>query len=488
MQIKINQKITSTKGLLVIPVFQEDFKKMPSLLPKNIQELLKFLERKENFKGKKGQSFSTFITQKNFPEKVMIFGMGTLSKINHRLSLNLGGQIGKVAKSSKKEDVSIYISGKLENFASELIQGIMMSLYRIDPYKSKIEKPPYELKNLELVTIADSDFAKNIRKSKIIAQAVSYVKDLVNAPANKVDAEYLSADAKKIAKKSGFNVKILDEKELKRQKWGAMLAVNQGSAREAKCIILDYQGAKNKNEKPIILVGKGVIFDSGGYNLKPLNFIETMHQDMAGGATVLGLFSALKDLGIKKNIIGIIPIVENMISGKSYRPSDIITTLSGKTVEITNTDAEGRLVLADAITYGLKFKPQYLITVATLTGAVGIALGDRYSGLMGNNLVLRKALQFSGREVDDLGWPLPLHPDFKKKMKSEIADMKNTDLGTARFAGSSKGAAFLASFIGKVPWCHIDIGGTAFTMDPKPYEHKGATAAGLRMLLNFLQK
>jgi len=213
-----------------------------------------------------------------------------------------------------------------------------------------------------------------------------------------------------------------------------------------------------------------------------------MHQDMAGCATVLGIFSVLKKLGIKRNVIGIAPIAENLISDKAYRPSDIIKMYSGKTVEITNTDAEGRLVLADAITYATEFEPESIITIATLTGAVGVALGNRYAGLIGNDIPLRKALEKAGREVDDLGWPLPLPSDYKKKMDSKIADMRNADLGSSREAGSSKGAAFLERFVGKNKWCHIDIGGTAYTDDPKDYEGLGATGHSVRMLLNYLDK
>jgi leucyl aminopeptidase len=270
--------------------------------------------------------------------------------------------------------------------------------------------------------------------------------------------------------------------------WGGLLAVNRGSKKEAKCIILESDGAKNKREKPITIIGKGIVFDTGGYNLKPTNFIETMHQDKAGACTVLGLFAVLKKLGIKKNIIGIIPIAENLISAEAFRPADIVKMFSGLTVEITNTDAEGRLILADGITYATKLKPDSIITIATLTGAVAVALGDRYSGLLGNNLKLRKDLRKAGREVNDLAWPLPLHRDHKKKMDSRIADIRNADLGTAKFAGASKGAAFLERFVEKFPWCHIDIGGTAYTEDPKEYEQKGATAAGLRLLLRFLEK
>jgi leucyl aminopeptidase len=297
----------------------------------------------------------------------------------------------------------------------------------------------------------------------------------------------MSAEAHKIAKENKYKIAVFGDKELKKMGWGGLLAVNQGSSKEAKVIVLEYDGG-SKKEKPIALVGKGILFDAGGYNLKPKDHIETMHQDMAGGAVLLGIFKLLKKLNIKKNLVAVIPIAENLIGGNAYRPSDIIKTLSGLTVEITNTDAEGRLILGDGVTYALQFDPECVITIATLTGAIMVALGDRYAGLMGNDKELINAIKNAGDDVDDLGWEMPIHRDFKKKMDSEIADLKNADLGTSKLAGSQKGAAFIERFVENKKWCHIDIASTAFTHDPKDYEEKGATGAGLRMLLKFLEK
>lgn len=271
-------------------------------------------------------------------------------------------------------------------------------------------------------------------------------------------------------------------------KAGGILAVNQGCQKDPKLLVLQYDGAKDKKEKPIVIVGKGVIFDTGGYSLKPCGAMETMQQDMAGGATVLGIFEVLKKLKIQRNVVGVVPVVENLVNENAYKPSDIITMLSGNTVEVTNTDAEGRLILADSLYYSSKMDPELIISIATLTGAVAVALGDRYAGVLGNNADLMETLKQAGEETDELVWQLPIHDDYSEKMKSKVADFTNYDPGSGRYAGTAKAAAFLEFFVDKKNWFHIDIGGTAFTTDPKDYQTKGATAHGLRVLLRFLER
>jgi leucyl aminopeptidase len=242
-------------------------------------------------------------------------------------------------------------------------------------------------------------------------------------------------------------------------------------------------------EAPIVLVGKGILFDSGGYNLKPRGSIEDMQLDKAGAAAVLAVIKLAHKVGIKRRVISVMPFTENLIGGRALKPSEILKTYSGKTIEITNTDAEGRLILADAVAYAVdKFKPKHLIDVATLTGACMVALGSRYAGLFTNNQELAGALRTAGDEVDELLWPLPLTKEHREKMKGVYADLRNADLGSERDAGASKGAAFIAEFVGKTKWAHLDIAGPAWVTDPKKYESKGATGFGVRALLRFLEK
>lgn len=492
MKLQISKTPKSGNGLLIVPVFTDQLKSLPKSLPEKVKKFLEVRIKKDEFKGKKGDLLNTYLDEKGLPEQLVIIGMGDSGNISANMSRVMGGTTGKFVLSHKQKEITVFANSELDGFLPEFLEGILMSHYKVEKYKTikkDRKKGEYHLEKINIITNKNAKtLEEECKKAIILAEAVYLVRDLVNGPANIIDSKYLVNQAKQIAKENKYKITALTQKQLEKMKWGGLLAVNQGARDEAACVVLEYYGAKNKNEKPLLIVGKGMIFDSGGYNLKPTSSIETMQQDMAGAATVLGLFSILKKMGIKKNVVGITPIAENMINEHAYRPSDIITMLNGMTVEITNTDAEGRLILADAITHGKTYKPEKIVTIATLTGAVAIAVGHRYSGLIANNKNFRKDLQKAGQEVDDLGWPLPLHPDYLKKMDSQYADIRNADLGSSRYAGSSKGAAFLARFIEKDTWCHIDIGGTAFTDDPKTYETKGATAHGLRMLLRYLEK
>lgn len=490
MKIKIHDSIKSDEGLLVVPIFKENLKKLPTIFPKAIKDFVTSLVKNKEFDGKRGEHVETYFEKKGLPNKVLIIGLGEMEKYKNRYSRRIGGTIGKHAKAKKSEEITILFVPELSKHGQEFLEGILMSQYQVGILKTadKVKNPEYELKKLDVISADKSrEFKRSFDRAEIINASSEMVKDLVNLPSNLVDAEYMANEAKRIAKDNRYKIAIYGEKELIKMNWGGLLAVNQGASKEAKCVVLEYDGAKSKREKPIVIVGKGVIFDTGGYNLKPTSSIETMHQDMAGGATVLGVFDLLRRLDIRKNVIGIIPLAENLISAKAYRPSDIITMLSGKTVEITNTDAEGRLILADALFYGTRFKPQAIISIATLTGAVAVALGNRYAGLVSNDQDLRQKIQKAGMKVDERGWPLPLINDYRKKMDSKVADIRNYDMGSGRYAGASKAAGFLERFIEENKWCHIDIGGTAFTDDPKEYQTNGATAHGLQTLIQFLE-
>ena len=482
MKIKTEKKPSPKSDIIIIPFFEENAKKMT--FPTSIKDFLKKLLSTKELTTKKGEMVFSYLEKKDLPRKIVLLSLGSVKKFKPVHARNLGGKVGRIVKSKKLQSCDFYLVPEAAEVLEEFLEGLIMVQYDVGKLKSKNEKKHLEKINVIYETKISSALLERITE---ITAATELVKDMVNYPSNIVDGNYLAAEAKRIAKENKYKLEVFGQKELTRMGWGLLLAVNQGAVNEPKCIVLEYQGAKDKREKPLVIIGKGVIFDTGGYNLKPTNNIETMNQDMAGGATVLGLFSLLKKLNVQKNVIGLIPIVENLVSDKAYRPSDIITSLSGKTVEITNTDAEGRLILADAITYGTRFKPEMILTIATLTGAVAVSVGNRYAGLMANNAKLRNRIQKAGGEVDDLAWPLPIHDDYRKKMDSEVADLKNYDLGSGRYAGSAKGAAFLEKFVEGHQWCHIDIGGTAFTEDPKEYQTKGATAHGLQMLLRFLE-
>ncbi|MEK7126885.1 MAG: leucyl aminopeptidase [Patescibacteria group bacterium] len=491
MEITAQPKIKSEKGLLVAPFFIEDLKTLSSQYPQIVKDfLLKRFEENE-LKSEKGSMISTYIDEKSLPKKLLVVNFGEVKKINGKSARILGAKISKAAEASGNQEINLIIDSKIVPFAEELLEGIGLAQYKMGKFKTGKNLGKDDLRIKKINIIVEKKHTKEIenkaKKAQMIYETVEYVKDLVNGPPNIVNSEYLAKEAVKIAKENKCKVAVLGEKELRELGCGAILAVNDGSHNEAKLIVLEYDGDKNKKSKPLVFVGKGITFDSGGYNLKPRHHIETMHLDMAGAAVLLGLFKLLRKFNVKKNIVAVIPVAENLISGKSFRPSDIIKTFSGKTVEVTYTDAEGRLILADAITYGAKLNPEAIITVATLTGAVEVALGDRYAGIMGNSLDLRKKLSKAGKQVDELVWPLPLHEDYYKKFDSEIADMRNYDTGTSGMAGSSKGGLFLSRFMEGNKWVHIDLGKIAFIDNPQEFQTKGATAYGLRLLVRFLE-
>lgn len=488
MKIQFNKKVGLSKGLLVVPVFQEELKK----LPKNFEGFVKNFINKaitlEEFKASFGEIFFNHLEEKNFPEKLLIIGAGSSAKFDSNKARVFGAKVAKFTKQFKSEELSLLMLPELEQFIEELTEGLLLVQYDTGKLKVKSKKSILSLKTIEFVTENNSkNLDAKASKAQSISEAVSMVKDLVNSPSNIVTIDFMAKTAKKIADENKYKVTVLGLKEFTKMHWGGVLAVNQGSNTEPRCVVMEYSGASDPKEKPIVLIGKGVIFDTGGYNIKMSGSIETMHQDMAGAAAVYGVMSLLKKLSIKRNVVAITPIVENLVSATAYRPSDILTMLSGHTVEITNTDGEGRLILADAITYGQRFDPKYMLSIATLTGAVSVALGDRYAGILGNTTKLHDMLSEAGKQVDELVWSLPIHPDFKRKLNSTVADLKNRDPATFRLAGTAKGAAFLSNFYGKQEWCHIDIGGTAFTSDPQEFQTMGATAHGLRLLLRFIE-
>lgn len=488
MKIQFKNKITQTRGLLVVPLLKENLKKFPSGISATVSDFMTMAIEKENFKADFGESFFTHINEKDFPEKLLLMGAGTSEKFTANKARILAAKIAKVAKQTKCENLSLLMNNRFENFTEELAEGLLLPQYDIGVQKVKTKKPSTALKNIEFITDKVSrELEAKALKALSIAEAVTFVKDLVNNPSNVVTIDYLAKAAEKVAKENNYKLTIFGLKELTKAHWGGVLAVNQGSLSEPKCVVMEYKGAENPKEKPIVLIGKGVVFDTGGYNIKLLGNIETMHQDMAGAAAVYGVMSLLRKFGIRKNVVAITPIVENLINENAFRPSDIITMLSGHTVEITNTDGEGRLILADAITYGQKFDPRYMLSIATLTGAVSVSLGDRYAAVLGNAKKLQDMLLEAGKQVDELVWPLPIHTDYRKKLNSSVADLRNRDPATFRLAGTAKGAAFLSNFFGKREWCHIDIGGTAFTSDPQEFQTMGATAHGMRLLLRFLE-
>ena len=363
----------------------------------------------------------------------------------------------------------------------EFLHGMRLKSYSFDRYKSKKES-----NSIKVNITSSKKFNKKIYdKFKAIELGVNYTKDLVSEPGNILHPDEYAKRLTQL-KKIGLKVSVYNEKQLKKMGCNALVGVGQGSIRGSYLVTLEWRGKKS-NSKPLAFVGKGVCFDTGGISLKPARFMEDMTYDMAGSAVVVGLMKNLALRKSKVNAVGVVGLVENMPGGNAQRPGDIVKSYSGKTIEVLNTDAEGRLVLADAITFTeKKFKPSLIVDLATLTGAIVVALGSEYAGLFSNNDNLSKQIHEAGEKVEEKAWRLPLHSNYDKLMNSKNADMQN--INYVGGAGSTTAAQFLQRFIlNKTPWAHLDIAGMAFSKYAGALNSSGATGYGVRLLNKFIE-
>ncbi len=371
--------------------------------------------------------------------------------------------------------------------AQATVEGSILGDYKFKGYatdKDKIQNLNSTIKELIIVEKDKQkvkEMVEGVRIGQVLAEAANRARDLVNGPANKITPTYLANYAKKMASSIGFQCRIFDPKQIG---MGALWSVAQGSREPARVVVIKSKPAKTK-AKPIALIGKGVTFDSGGISLKPSKKLWEMKMDMAGAAAVIEAMRAIKLLGIKKEVMAIIPLAENMPDGGASRPGDVVTSLSGKTIEIISTDAEGRMLLADAITYARKGKAGKIITVATLTGGCVIALGDVASGVMSNNDELVNSFMDVSENTGEKMWRLPLYKEYKDYIKSDVADIKNSS-ETGK-ASPSSGGVFLQNFVEDTPWVHVDIAGTAYLSKSRGYLGEGATGVPVRTLVEFVK-
>ncbi len=367
-------------------------------------------------------------------------------------------------------------------FFDEFLHGMQLKSYEFNKYKTK-----KDTNDINLFVIFKKNKSSNNKKNRFysLLEGTNFTKDLVSEPGNILHPDEYARRIQKL-KKIGLKIKIYNQKELKKLGMGALLGVGQGSVRGSYLVTMEWNGDSSKG-KPLAFVGKGVCFDTGGYSLKPARFMEDMTYDMAGSAAVVGLMKTLALRKAKINAVGVVGLVENMVSGNAQRPGDIVKSYSGKTIEVLNTDAEGRLVLADALTFTeKKFKPKFIIDLATLTGAIIVSLGSEYGGLFSNDDKLSKQLLEAGEKVDEKLWRMPLHKNFDKLMNSKNADMQN--INYVGGAGSTTAAQFLQRFIlNKTPWAHLDIAGMAFSKYGGALNSGGATGYGVRLLNKLIE-
>ena len=385
-------------------------------------------------------------------------------------------------KNSEYSVITDSINGKYKNFMGFFLHGLKLKSYEFLKYKTKKD---IRTITINVIGVKNKISAHNQLKFKALEEGTFYTRDLVSEPGNVLHPDEYAKRLKSL-KKFGLKINIYDDKKLKRLGMNALLGVGQGSIRGSYLVTIEWNGAKNKS-KPFAFVGKGVCFDTGGYSLKPAKFMEDMTYDMAGSAVVVGL---MKNLALKKakiNAVGVVGLVENMVSGNAQRPGDIVKSFSGKTIEILNTDAEGRLVLADALTFTeKKFKPKFIIDLATLTGAIIVSLGSEYAGLFSNDDKLSNQLIDAGKKVDEKLWRMPLHKNYDKLINSKNADMQN--INYVGGAGSTTAAQFLQRFIlNKTPWAHLDIAGMAFSKYGGALNSGGATGYGVRLLNQLIE-
>jgi leucyl aminopeptidase len=363
--------------------------------------------------------------------------------------------------------------------AGALVTGTILAAYRFDRFKSDSDDESPRLQSLML--LGPSELAAEAETARIVAEAQNRARDLQNTPANVATPSFLAARAEEIA--AGFdslNVDVLGRPELEQKGMGGLLAVSQGGPEEPKMIVLRYSGG---GSAPTLgLIGKGVTFDTGGISLKPGAGMQEMKMDMSGGAAVLETVAAIAELNLTLDLVAVVPSTENMPSGTAIKPGDIITQYNGKTVEVNNTDAEGRLILADALAYAAELGAERLVDIATLTGAVEIALGSTYAGLIANDDELAAAVTRAAETTGELVWRLPLHPEYKELMKGTVADLSN--LGKKRKAGTITAASFLEEFVGETPWAHLDIAGSAWDVG-REYVGNGANGFGVRLLVEL---
>jgi leucyl aminopeptidase len=437
--------------------------------------------------GRAGQSLLLFDVPKISAERVLLVGLGQEKDLTVRgYRKAMVKAVRTLNEAGVKEAVSTLSAIEIKGvdgywLARHAVEAAEETHYRFDQFKgASKDKPKPTLQKLTLLVGRDQGKAaeEGLKVGTAIAAGVVLARNLGNLPPNVCTPSYLAAEAGRLAKGSKLKVTVLDAAQMKKLNMGALLAVARGSRQAPKLIVMEYRGA-GKDQKPHVLVGKGITFDTGGISIKPAQSMDEMKFDMCGAASVFGALKAAMMMGLKLNLVGIVPSAENMPGGDATRPGDIVTTMSGQTVEILNTDAEGRLILCEALTYAERYKPASIVDIATLTGACVIALGNVVSGLLGNNERLVQGLKQAGDKAEDRCWQLPLYEEYQESLKSNFADFANIG---GREAGAITAACYLSRFTKNMNWAHLDVAGTAW----KGGAEKGATGRPVPLLVQHL--
>ncbi len=471
--------------ILVIPLLEDGFPKVYDNLDLLSGGLIKRVINSGEFRGKLGSNTLIHVANVN-ADRILLTGLGKKDDITAEKIRQSGGKSFSFIKSAGFENIAISLKElnslstaitSNESPSTYFLEGGLLTLYKFERYKK-----PEDTKEIKNITILGNEKTIPLKRLETIVDATSFARNLINTPSNDMTPSNLAAIASSLSGKK-VKVKIIEKEEAQKEGMNAYLAVAKGSAEPSKFIIVNYKGGKGA---PYILIGKSITFDSGGISLKPAEGMEKMKYDMAGGGATLAIIKAASQLELPLNIIGILPATENLPGGSASKPGDVVTTITGKTVEIVNTDAEGRLAIADAIGYAIKyFKPKGIIDIATLTGACKITFGNEAVAMMGNSPELMERLKKASDETYERVWEMPLYEEYKDYIKSDIAHIKNS---AGKDGALLTAGYFLKEFAGDTPWVHLDIAGTAWNDKDKPYLSKGATGIGVRLILNFLKE
>jgi leucyl aminopeptidase len=457
--------------------------------------LIKSAIESEELKGKEGETVYVHLGDAREglkAKRLLLVGVGERDSYQAAQVSQMAGTAARALRARNVKSIGLITraaEADVEQTTAVAVEGVLMGLFETDKYRT-VEKEERLIERIVIIAQGANEDAlrRGAERGRIIGESVNFTRDLANEPGAYMTPTIMAERARAIASEFGLEVDVLDRERMEALGMGSLLSVARGSEEPPALIILKYtpaDGGSQVGNGLLAFVGKGVTFDSGGISLKPGENMELMKYDMTGGATVLGVMRAVAQLKPPMPLLGVVPATENLPSGKATKPGDVVRAMSGKTIEVINTDAEGRLILADAILYAKKLGATRVVDLATLTGAVSIALGDVNTGILGTDQELIDEVITAGREVGEKYWQLPLDKEYTKQIKSDIADIKNVG---GRKAGTITAAAFLKEFADGISWAHLDIAGTAWGDDAKPYRAKGPTGVGVRTLLNLIER
>ena len=493
IQVKRDAAVTIKTDLLVCLGYEEEKAWSKAIRPidKKLGGQLTNLRKSGEFSGKANQTALLHINGKLGTKRVLLVGLGdwgtmTLDRVRQAM-----GTAVKRARHIKVKGLACVMPDvpksieQLDKVAQVMAEGMVIGDYRFSEYRTDHKEDRKILQSstvLAPTSASQPRVSLGVKRGQVLGEATCFVRDMCNHPANVMKPSRVVAEAKAIAKESKIRLKVLNRQQMKKLGMGGLLGVAQGSIEPPHFIILEYSGGP-KAQRPVVLVGKTVTFDSGGISLKPSENMEHMKADMTGGAEVLAAVRAVSRLKLSMNVIGLLPVTENMPGGRATKPGDVLTMLSGKTVEVQNTDAEGRLILADGLAYATRLKPACVIDIATLTGAAMVALGNVAIGMLGNDDALKNAMRKAGNVSGERVWEMPLWDEYFEQLRSDVADMRNIG---GRGGGMITAAMFLSKFVGDHPWVHLDIAATDWSASERACFSKGPTGTGTRLLIQYL--